>query len=491
MKEIPLKRAGSALTWKAAQLGGVKAIFLLRLLILTWLLTPEDFGLLAIAVTAIGFFMTVTDIGMIPALVQGADVDEKQFNVAWSVGLTRALLITAVTILAAPIIAGIFAEPRAVNLIRVLALRPLLDALGSIKVATLTRNLEFRPLAIIKLGEAIMNTVVSIALAYFLGVWALVAGALAGSTLSLILSYLLAPHRPRLSFDRAAIRPLIRFGRWIFLTSLIVLAGSYVLRVVISRQLGTAELGLYFLAAQLAFLPAELASEIVGDVAFPLISRYQSELRQVTKVFHTMLTGLAALLFPVCMLLFVLAPLLVQEILGPRWDGTVPVIRILTLVSLIGIFGEVTGPIFKGLGQPYRVTLLEVVQSLTIISLVWGLTSRFGLAGAALAWLPTVIISQLISAVFIRRALPEPFVGLWRPLLLIILCSGLGAFAALLVVNIIPGLVGFVLASLLAVVMIGVLLWLSDRRFALGLVDDLGQTFPQVAAWIGYSPAKS
>ena len=222
MKDTPLTQAGSALVWRAVQLGGVKVIFMVRLLVLAWLLTPEDFGLMAIAVTAIGFFLNVTDIGMIPALVQGADVNEKQYNAAWTVNVSRALLITLAVILAAPLITQIFAEPRAINIIRVLALRPLLEALASIKVADLTRNLKFYPLAMIKLGEGLMNIIVSIALAPSLGVWALVIGTLVGSTTYLLMSYLFAPHRPKLLFDQSSIRPLIRFGRWVFATSLII-----------------------------------------------------------------------------------------------------------------------------------------------------------------------------------------------------------------------------------------------------------------------------
>ncbi len=491
MNERPLQRAGSALIWKAVQLGGVNSIFLLRLLVLAWLLAPEDFGLLAIAVTTIGFLLSITDFGMIPALVQGADLDENHYNAAWTVDVTRALLISVLVIGAAPWIAQIFAEPRAVPIIRVLALRPLLEAAASIRVASLTRDLQFRPLATLKLSEALVNTIVSIALARSFGVWALVAGALSGSATYLLLSYCLAPHRLRLSFDHTAIQPLIRFGRWVFLTSLIVLAGSYVLRVVIARQLGTADLGLYFLAAQLAFLPAEVASEVVGSVAFPLFARLQAEYRQVAQSFCAILIGLAAFLFPVCALLIAFAPTLVQEVLGPRWAGTAPVIRILALVSMIGLFGEVTGPIFNGLGQPYKVTIIEVVQSLMIIALVWLLTSRYGLMGAALAWLPTAVVSQIVSAILLRRLLPQPLAHLGPPLLLITAVAAMGAAIALRVANAVPGLVGLVLANLLAVMAMGLLLWLGDRRFALGLRQGLGQVFPQVATLVGYSPVKS
>jgi len=488
VKDRLFQKAGTALIWRAVQLAGVKVIFMLRLLILARLLSPEDFGLLAIAVTAVGFLLGVTDIGMIPALVQGRDVDEQQYNAAWTVGVTRALLVVGCVVVAAPLIAKIFAEPRATDIIRVLAIRPLLDAAASIEIADLTRNLQFRSLAVLKLVEALTNTTVSIALASTFGVWALVAGTLAGSASYLVTSYLVAPHRPRLSFNRHATGPLIRFGRWIFLTSLIVMAGSYVLRVVISRQLGAAELGLYFLAAQLAFLPAELSSEVIGSVAFPLFARLQSNILQVTQAFRTILTGISALFFPVCTLTIALAPTLVQDLLGPKWAGTVPVIRILTLVSMIGLFGEVAVPILKGLGQPYKVTVIEMVQSLLLIAGVWFLTSRYGLVGAALAWLPAMVVSQIVGMRFVQQLLERPFAGLGGPLLAITVASVAGAVVALLVDNLVSGLPGLVIATLVAVLTIGVLLWASDRRFALGLRNEFVRILPQIAVFMGYSP---
>lgn len=489
MKDGLAKLTGKALLWRGIELAGVKIIFLVRLLILARLLSPDDFGLLAIAMTAIGFLFSITDFGMIPALVQRSELNNQHYNAAWTVMVVRATVIVAIVVLAAPFIANIFNEPRAIPILRVLAIRPLLEASASIRLADLIRDLEFRLLAFVKLSEGVLNTIIAICLARYFGVWALVWGALAGSTAYLIMSYLLAPHRPRLLFDFNATRPLIRFGRWIFLTALIAVFGSLILKVVISRQLGAAQLGLYFLAASLAFLPSELAEKIAGYVAFPLYARIQSDIHQATRAFRAMFTGISAILFPVGFLIIVLAPSIVQNILGPRWEGTVPLIRILTLVSMIGVLGEAAIPILKGLGQPYKFTIIEAVQSILIIVFVWGLTVRYGLIGAVLAWLPAVMVSQVCSVVFMKQILRRPFAGLKAPIVAIMAASITGAIIAMVVDNIMPGTSGFVVASFLALITTGALLWASDRRFALGLVDNLGRIFPHVASFMGYSQA--
>ena len=97
--------------------------------------------------------------------------------------------------------------------------------------------------------------------------------------------------------DWNAVKPLLKFGGWLLVTGVISMAGNFGLRIVVSRQLGAEALGLYFLAAQLAFLPSEIASEVVGTVAFPLFARLQSNLKQAARAFQAILTGLMALLY--------------------------------------------------------------------------------------------------------------------------------------------------------------------------------------------------
>jgi lipopolysaccharide exporter len=310
------RQAGSAMVWKSIQMIGVKAIFLIRTLVLARLLLPEDFGLLAISMIAVDFLLSITNLGLVPALVQRREATEQQYNVAWTLGVGRALLIGAVVFLAAPLIAMLFAEPRATDLIRAMAVRPLLEAAVSIKVAALQRDLRFRRLTFIYLPEAVVNTAVSISLAPFFGVWALIAGSLAGPVTQIVASYILAPHRPQPGLDLTAMRPLIQFGRWIFLMGLVVVLGSSALQLVISRNLGTTELGLYFLAAKLAFIPAEISAEVVGAVAFPLYARLQGQVAKLVAAFRAILIGMVALLLPLCLLLIALTPALVEKRVG-------------------------------------------------------------------------------------------------------------------------------------------------------------------------------
>lgn len=484
MSQPLASRVGSALVWRFLELGGVKLIFLLRVFVVSRLLGPGEFGLFAVSLVALDFLLKITDFGMVPALVQRPGAERRHFDAAWTVGLLRAGFVGLVVFLAAPLIAELFKEPRAADLVRVLAFRPLLDAGASIGVAELTRQLRFRSLACIQIADAVVNTALSIALVKPLGVWALVVGPLAGALTALVVSYLVAPHRPRLSLDTGAMLPLLRYGRWIFARAVIAPLGTLILQLAISRQLGVAELGLYALACKLAFLPTEVASGVVGAVAFPLYARLQDNLDQATRSFQLILTSMLAVLLPGALLIFVLAPALVDHVLGPRWQGTVPVIRVLVWVNVVGLLGDALVPLLKGLGRPSRATLLGLVQSGLLVLLAWELAGRFGAVGAALTWLIATGAAQLLGIYLLRQVLPQAWVGSTFALTATVTAAVAGAAAAWGIVRVEDGLPGLLAAVGGAALVTLAALWSLDRRLELNLARDLARAFPHgVTGW--------
>jgi O-antigen/teichoic acid export membrane protein len=361
------------------------------------------------------------------------------------------------------------------------ALRPVLEAAASIKLARLTRDLNFQALALARLPDVIANTAISIALAPLLGVWALIIGSLAGPLAYTGISYWLAPHRPRFSFDWAAIRPLIRFGRWIFLTGVIALLGRSAMKIIVSRELGVAELGLYFLAAKLALIPSEVSQEVIHAVAFPLYARLQNDGPQLARAYRAILVAMMALLLPLCLLLFALSPALVAYVLGPRWQDAVALIRVLALVNLMGLLGDTVLPILNGTGRPYWAAMIECLQSSLLILLTPALIAHYGVLGAALVWLPAVGASQLLCVLFARQIIPRPYQGMIRPAITIGLVAIVGGLLAAGLVTLWPGVAGLMLAGGTAVLASIALLWLADHSLQLGLQANLVLAFPPLA----------
>ena len=478
MTENLSTRTGRALTWRFATLVGSKSIALARTLVLARLLVPDDFGLMAIALVTIHTTARITDLGMTPALVQHRDRNDGLLDTAWTLGVVRSLLLAAVLVLAAPWIAGIFGDPRATWILRWTALLPILQALSSIAITDLIRDLEFARLAALTLTTLMTEAIVSISLAPTYGVGALVVGAIAGPAIALPLSYLLAPHFPRPRFSRRDATLLIRFGRWILLSGILATIASLVMQITISRLLGAASLGFYYLAVRLTDIPVQISGKVVDEVAFPMFARLQEDAIRTGRAFRSMIKGLIAVVAPMSIALVVFADRIVSDLLGPTWESSAPLIRILAIASLVGLYGDACAPLFKGQGKPRYATLLELTQVVVLISLILPLTDRYGLVGAATSWLPATLAAQFAAAILIRRMLPGSAASRPGSTAMLLFISGLAALGWFPVIGLVEPPFGILAALGGFALTIPTLYWLLDRHSKLDLIEDGILLFP-------------
>jgi O-antigen/teichoic acid export membrane protein len=479
---------GSALWWRAAQLVGVRVISLVKFLVLARILAPEDFGILAIAAVAVDLLVLLTDFGMVPALVQRRNPERRHYDAAWTVNLTRSLVIAVGIVISAPLLSALFGEPRATEVLQVLGLRPVLDATGSIRVADLMRTLKFRSLSAVRLSGAVADATLAIALAPTLGVWAVVIGALTGAAVGSAVSYLVAPYRPRLSLDTHAARSLFRFGRWMLVAGLLGVAGDALLRGMIARRLGAVDLGVYYVAVRIAILPYEVVSEIVAAVAFPVQALLQNDRPRAARVFRSSLKAPLALLIPIYATLVALAEPIVVHVLGARWEGAAPVIRVTAVIGIIGTLYDSTTAMLQGLGRPEWVAALAGVHLPIVAALAWWFAGALGITGAALARLAAESAVQITAGVLSTRLLPHPFAGMFRSLAAFLAAAAAAAVSALLVYGAIGGGVGVAAGGVSGMTIGAVALLALDRRLALGLRVDAAKAFPGLMARLRLAP---
>jgi lipopolysaccharide exporter len=471
-------RVGSALTWKTVQLVADQGVSLLRFLVLARLLAPEDFGLLAIATVAVDLLLALTNVGLQPALVQLRSRDRRHYDAAWTVGSLRGLLLSVLLFVGSGPIAAIYGEPAATPLLQLIALRPLLSGVASPRMADLERELNFKALALMTVSATVVQTIVAVALAPTLGVFAVVVGMLGGTAVFTASSYIVVPHRPRVRLDRVSSGPVLRFGRWVLATSIIGIVGEAALRGLISRKLGAPELGLYYVAARFAYLPSGVVTEIVGSIAFPLHARLRDAPEKAADAFRMTLRSLLALLLPAYLVLIALAPLLTRDILGARWQGAAPVIVFLAAAAVIGLVADAVFPMMNGRGKPERVTIMLAIRTVVLLILAWPLASAFGVAGAAAATLAAEIPVQILAATFARGTVPKPFSGVGRVVGAACVAGGAGAIGGLAVAAALRPPIGAIAAAITAAVTAPGTLWILDRALGLRLVEQLTDAFP-------------
>jgi O-antigen/teichoic acid export membrane protein len=277
---------------------------------------------------------------------------------------------------------------------------------------------------------------------------------------------------------------LLNYGRWIFFTGVIVIVAQAGLRAIISRHLGVAELGIFFLSARLAYLPYTAIVGVVESVAFPVYARIQDRAEKARELFRATMLGTATLLIPTCLLLVALAPGLVEHILGERWAGTTTAVQILAISSPLGLAAHTAIPLLKGLGLPSRITVYEALKSCISLVLAWVLVGHFGLLGAVMALLIAVSVSQPVCIVYTRKLLEHPYTELLQPLLAVTTSSLLGAVTACLMDSYLPGIAGFLIAACAGGMATLVSILVTDRVFRLGIVNVLARQFPVIARFL-------
>jgi lipopolysaccharide exporter len=472
------KRAGKALLWKAAQLGTSKVVYLLGTLILGRLLTPNDFGLVAIATVAITTVMTATETGMTNALVQATTREREHYDVAWTIGLIRGSLVCAVLCLAAPFVAQLFGDPRATPLVRMMAFLPLLNSVNSPRMTDLMRELKFSRIAVVAILAVIVEVGLSISLAGRLGGAAIILGKLAGAATTAVASYIVAPYSPRFRPSYASAKQLIAFGRWLFAIGLTAVISDFFIKVLVARRLTVSGLGLFSLGDRLAETPTQMANESIGAVAFPLYARLKSDPPRLEMAVQAHLTGLMFLLLPATALIIGLAQPLEQRVLGSAWVGTSPIIVLLALGYACEVSFNVVYFLLQSLGWGARLFAAELTQYIVLIASVSLLAGPYGLMGIGVARIITAIVVAIAGA----KAAPPMFGTIlrrtFRTALALVILSSLAGAVAWFGASVVPGTVGVAVGLAVGGAAYFLLVLLTDQPLRLGVRAALALFFP-------------
>jgi O-antigen/teichoic acid export membrane protein len=268
--------------------------------ILTRLLPQEAFGMMALVYTVLTGFGLFSDLGIAPSIIQNPRGDDPKFlNTAWTIQLFRGVTLFIVASAVAVPIANYYELPALAPLLSTSALMGLIGGLNSTKLDTAERHLKLGRLTLIDVSAQLMATAVMLIWAWIQPtVWALVWGGLSGATLSLILGHtILSGHNGRPGWDPSAARDLLRFGRWVFLSTVLTFCVSYADRLIFGAQIPVAMLGVYSIALTVSSVPTQAMQSITHKVMFPLFSRVETGTKELADVFrgarrlHMVLSG--------------------------------------------------------------------------------------------------------------------------------------------------------------------------------------------------------
>lgn len=378
------RRTMSAAQWRLASSilqGGLQfgvGVLLARLL------SPVDFGIVALAFVVVEFATLVADLGVGPALVQRDELSERHLRVAFSLSLLVSVVVAGGVLLAAPLLAGLLRAPALLPVLRAESLLFLFAGLGTVARAMLQRSLDFRrifwlDLASYGFGYAVVA--VSMALLGF-GVWALVAGALMQGLLGSVLAVAVVRHPLRLSASRAELRQLLGFGAGVSAVRVLNHLARHGDNLIIGRWLGPAALGLYGRAYHLMTLPLGYLGAVTGSVLFPALSRIQHQPERMRNVYLLGVQLTALLGAPIMAGLVVAAPHLMLGLYGPQWAGATIPFQILAAVGLCMVLYHAAGAVAQATGNVHAEAYRQGVYAVLVLAGA-GIGSRYGVTGVA------------------------------------------------------------------------------------------------------------
>ncbi len=249
-------------------------------LVLARLLFPEAFGVMALVNVFLMGLEMFSDVGIGPGIIYSKRGDDARFlNTAWTIQVMRGFAIWLVACAGAVPFANYYGEPALASLIPVAAFTAVLMGFNATGIFTASRELLLGKKTAMEITAKAAGAAVMIAGAFaFRSIWVLVAGALVASATQMLLSHRLLPGvRNRFTFEREAAVELFRFGRWIFVSTVITFFALQIDRLMLGKLVSFEELGLYAIASIFALFPYKICTALAQSVLFPVLSSYARE----------------------------------------------------------------------------------------------------------------------------------------------------------------------------------------------------------------------
>jgi len=404
----PLKKvAARGAVWIFAGYGGAQVLRFGGNLILTRLLLTEAFGLMALVNVFLLGLQLFSDIGIGPSIIQNERGDERRFlDTAWTMQAVRGLLLFLITCAAALPLANFYDEPSLGVLLPVAAGTVILSGLFSTKLFALTRHLEFRRLTMIELGSQAAGLVTMVTWALVSpSVWALVAGGIAIALVKMVSSHvLLAGTNNRFRWDPTAAAAVFRFGKWIFLSTVLTFMVGQSDRLVFATLIPLGLLGVYSIGLMIAQLPQMALGQLALNLVFPLFSRIHNRGDDIVPTFRRVRAAMLAIGGWMLAGLVAGGPAAVELLYDQRYLGAGWIVQMLAIGTWFYTLEATNGAGLLALGRPKWVAAAGAGKLVGMLILIPVGYSLAGFPGAVAGFALAEVLRYVVSAFAASKA---------------------------------------------------------------------------------------
>lgn len=401
LKKLAIK--GTA--WTFIGYGGSQFLRFGGNLILTRLLVPEFFGLMALVNTFRQGLELFSDIGIGQNIIRSERGDEPVFlNTAWSISILRGLFLWIAFILFAWPVSLFYEEPLLFKVLIVISVVTLLRGLVSIKVYTLNRHMLLGKVTMFELSTQIVALATMIIFAWINpSVWALVTGAIVSQSFRTIASYFMFPgHQHQFSIQLEARKEIVSFGRWIFLSSIIMFLAEQSDRIILGKLIPLEVLGVYSIAYMFANIPQQVMKQMSNKVIFPAISR-QIDLprKQLRKKLKRQVWKLHMVLIAIFLVLAGFGDIVINILYDSRYEQAAWMMPLLALGSWFSALFLIANPCLLALGKSFYSAQSRIFR---LVFVTLGLILGFRVAGI-LGSIVVITLADLPSYLVIQHGL--------------------------------------------------------------------------------------
>ncbi len=397
-------------------------------MVLARILTPDDYGMMAMVVAITGLAGILINLGLSTATIQRAEINHAQVSTLFwinaGIGAALMLLVSGLS----PVIAWFYKTPELKWVAMALSCNFLINGMAVQHQALLNRQMRFVAIAVIQIGSMLAGISVAIMMALKgFGYWALVSNSITISVCTVMGAWLASGWRPGLPRRDAGVGSMVKFGSDIVGFNIINYFARNLDNILIGRYHGSSALGLYSKAYQLLMMPITNLRDPMNKVALPALSRLQDDPTQYRNYYIKFLSLLSFLSMPLVVCLFVLSDNIISFFLGSQWMGASVIFKVLALAAFIQPVSGTRGLVLLSCGKSRRYLKLGILgATIVILSFIVGV--RWGALGVATAYsvqtylflLPFMYLGFYKTPVTLK----DFFIGLHKPFIASFLMGG-------------------------------------------------------------------
>lgn len=431
------KKTIAAAAWSVSGRFLSRGVDLVTLFVLARLLTPADFGLVAIAMILISIVEAVFELPLAQALMRLDHVTKAHLDTAFTLAMARALVLSALIALLSWPFSILYGDARLLPLVCLLSLAPAVRGLSSPGIIARLKALDFLPTFKMEFAGKLCGCAAAATLALLhSSYWAIVANTLVAPLVMTLLSYVIAPYRPRLTLRER--RCFADFLGWASAAQILGAFNWQSDRLILGRLVSRSDVGLFSMASDIAGIPTQ---SLINPLISPIMAAFSNlsnDRPRLAEAYRRAAAAITLLGLPVLVGLGLEAKPLVAIALGPRWQEAAPLLSMLALQAVLSLLTAPLAPLVMSLGRTDLLLRQNLVETAVKIPLVVAGALWLGLDGVVIARYAGAVAAAISATLIVRRVLAYSVVGQlenhWRQTVSVLLMAG----AVLMCAHLVP-----------------------------------------------------